>query len=366
MMVNAPNVVLAKSLTGSTAVGAGNGFGSRLDAYCGAAIDTRVSKLWTVAAGGHGDYWNNELVYQDLMADSPAWVIHFNGSSGNVVNESPVPQDPASARYADGLPCSRHTYYQTQFIERHNRAITCGGSISAPGTGYQDIEAFNVNVSRGTNGWDALYTYPGLFGLRGPGGIEPSCCKDPLTEFIYAFNGGKVYRVRPSPSGPIPGVLGSGGTADILLNDSTINSGNEGATAVDTNRNQLIWTHGFGTNSGTRPRLLNLSNNVIVERSYSGAASSDLATRSAAMGITYVPQIDSYLMRSKDGGGKVYKINASTLEVTFLQTIGGDAVPAGSGSGYEGVFNKWLHVPALSGVVYLPGAAANTWFLRLY
>lgn len=365
-MANAPNKVIAKSLAGTTATGAGNSYGSRLDAYCGAAIDTRSSKLWTVAAGGHGDYWNNELVYQDLMANSPQWAIHFNGSSGNVVNNNPVPNDPASARYADGLPCSRHTYYQTQFMERHNRAITCGGSISAPGTGYQDIEAFNVDVPAGTNGWDALYTYPGLFGGRGNGGIEPSCCKDPLTEFIYSFNGGRVYRVRPSPGGPISGVAGSGGTADVLLSDSTINSGNEGATAVDTTRNRLIWTHGFGANSTTKPRLLELSNNVISERSYTGVGAADLATRSAAMGIVYVPQIDAYLMRSKEAGGKVYKINANTLEVTFMSTTGGGGVPAGTGSGFEGVFNKWLYVPVLSGVVYVPSASANTWFLRLY
>lgn len=359
-MTLAPNTVIAHSLTGTTSVGGGNNYGARLDAWGGAAIDTRVSRVWTVAAGGHGDFWNNEVCYQDLSSDTPHWVIHHAGSSGNVVDvDSPNDPPPASrARYADGLPCSRHTYYQTQFIERHNRAITCGGSISAPGSGYQDIEAFDVTVAAGVNGWDALYTYPGLYGAAGWGNIEPACCKDPTTEAIYAFHGIKTYKVSPSAVGP-------GGTASIVVADTGLNSGAEGATAVDTLRNRLFWTHGFGL-AATSCFLLNLTDYSHTTQAYTGAAAAAFSALSAALGVVYVPVLDAYLLRGRAAGAVVYSVNASTFEVTLLSTTGGAAVPAQAGSGYEGVYNKWLYAPALGGVVYFPGSGYNSWFLRVH
>lgn len=385
MAATAPNVVVAKSLTGTTAQSLGNNYGNRLDGYCGVTLDTRNSKLWTVAAGGHGDYWNNELCYQDLMADSPEWAIHFNGSSGNVVNETPTPLAPENARYADGLPASRHTYGRTQFIERHNRAVTTGGSISAPGTGYQDIEAFDITVAAGVNGWDDLYTYPGSEGgigrETGQGGdsiITATCTKDPDTEVIYTFGRHGLHIVTPSEGGPVDGVPGSGGTYRYVTFAAwagSVYDKNEGAAAVDTTRRKLFWTHGYDLDSHTMPWVIDLDTETLDTRpTYSGSGAAGLAAVLASCGAVYVPQIDAYLVRGHAAGPAVYKINPVTFEVELLATTGGEdpQIPEQDGSGSQGglppngVYNKWQFAPQLGGVVYLPGASHNTWFLRLF
>ncbi len=97
----------ALTLSGGSAV---VGPSSRMDAWCGLSIDTRSSWVWSAANGGHGDYYGNEVVKLDLMADAPAWVEWFAGSNGKVVDNSTTPGTASLARYQDGLPCSCHSF----------------------------------------------------------------------------------------------------------------------------------------------------------------------------------------------------------------------------------------------------------------
>jgi hypothetical protein len=87
--------------------------------------------------------------------------------------------------------------------------------------------------------------------------------------------------------------------------------------------------------------------------------------------MVYVPYLDAYFVRLMGAGGKVYKVDAGTFAVTSLPTIDGAAVPAAADVNdgtrqYENVFNRWLFVPTLNGIVYFAHYAANAWFLRLY
>lgn len=357
---------IVRTLDGES-YGKENADGGRLDSYGGLTVDTRRSRLWVAAGGGHGDYYGNEVVYQDLMADAPVWAIQFAGSNGNVMDVTTPGGTASLARYADGLPASRHTYGQTQFIERHNRVVTTGGSISFSGTGFQDIEGFDVDATTAA-GWAALYAYPGAQGSVGAAGaiIAATCCKDPTTEVIYTFSSNKLHKVTPSLGGPTA-TAGSGGTYSFLpLGWDSAYPYSEGAAAVDTARSRILWTNGYGIGQYS----IDIADGSVTPVTYTGAAASALAAESASSGMVYVPRLDAYLFRAKGAGPTVYTINASSFAVTTLSTNDGDGIPAqagsGSGGGGYGVYNKWQFVPVLRGVVYISGAGHNTWFLRLY
>jgi hypothetical protein len=81
-----------------------------------------------------------------------------------------------------------------------------------------------------------------------------------------------------------------------------------------------------------------------------------------AMGMVYVPELDRFLVRRAGSGGTVYQIHPTTFEVTTWSTTDGASVPAT----VNGPYNKFLYVPRLGGVVYVPVYAGNAWFLRLH
>ena len=341
------------------------GASARMDAWCGLSVDTRGSKVWSLANGGHGDYYGNEVCTIDLMADSPVWAEWLASSSGNAVQtEADVPDatSPSYARYLDGKPSSRHSYYGQQFLERQNRALTLGGSMSPRGSAFENVEGFNVSLRAGTNGWDPAGTFG--FAVGGVnGGWTPAIgwcvCKDPITECIYTISTPYIRRFTP-------GVGAVGGTWSILGRlPNSMNSGALGATAVDTRRNRLLWVKGYGPNAAM---VCNLATGAWTENAFPASeAKAAFEGLSESMGLVYVPQIDKYLARANAAGATVYAIDPVTFAVTYLASTGGGSVPRGAVlSNEEGVYNRWLYVPALSGVVYFPKSGSSAWFLRLY
>jgi hypothetical protein len=335
---------------------------SRLNTWCGLSIDTRNSQVWSLANGGHGDYYGNEVLKLDLMADVPAWVEWMPGSSGAVVDYTTLPTDPSHARYRDGLPCSAHSYYGQQFIERQDRALRMGGSTSPIGSCFENVEGFRSTVQRGSNGWDAAGTFG--FAVGGVNGgwtvsIGWSACKDPVTEIIYVVNAPYIRKFTPATSGV-------GGVWSILsVQPNEINTGALGATAVDWRRNRLLWLKGYGPNV---PYTCDLASGTWTTRSHpASAAKAEFDALLPSLGMVYVAQLDAYLVRGGAAGDKVYRIDATTYEISMLATTGGSAIPQSPPlSNEENVYNRWLFVPALEGVVYFPRSESNAWFLRLY
>lgn len=358
MVLSAPTNT-ARQTTGVAAI---VGQVSRLNAWCGVSIDTRNSTIWSLANGGHGDYYGNEVVKVDLMADAPTWVELFAGSNGNVVDAVTPATDPSHARYKDGLPCSAHSYYGQQFLERQNRALRLGGSTAPIGSAFENVEGFNINAGQGINGWDAAGTFGFCVGGIN-GGWTPAIgwcvCKDPTTENIYVVNAPYIRKFSPSASG-------TGGTWSILSAlPSELNTGALGATAIDTRRNRLLWLKGYGPNN---PYTCDLATGAWTSQTHpASAAKTELDGLSPSLGMAYVAQLDAFLVRANAAGDKVYKIDAGTFAVSLLATSGGGTVPQGQViSNEENVYNKWLFVPALEGVVYFPKSQVNAWFLRLY
>lgn len=358
--------------------------GNRLNGYCGATIDTRRARVLTGRAGGHGDYWQNEITEIDMLADQPAWTMKHAGSDGDVI----ISQEPLARwssvdirRYADGYPAAVHTYYQQHIIERHDRGISSGGSISQPGTGFQNCEAWKLSTAKNDpNIWEPLDTYPTTLGQTSSSGttsIAWAECKHPCTEVRYALTGSGVHITTPSYAGP-NGTPGSGGTysfASMSGDSAKWNNGfpfSEGPTAVDTKREKLLFTHGFAAASNTQPYLIDLTNinvTTLTRPTYSGSGAAALAAVPASSGMVYVPRLDRYLLKSPAAGGTVYSINPVTFDVTVLSTTGASvAASEGSGGGGagSGIYGKFLFDPILRGVHYFPSADEPAYFLRLY
>ena len=370
----------ALTTSGGHAVGAGISFGARMDAWCGLSVDNRRGHIYSAANGGHGDYYGNEICRIDMMADVPAWSEVLAGSSGNViltVDDIADAADRAYAHYTDGKPASRHSGSLQQFLERHNRALALGGSLSSRGSLFENVESYQVDV-----GWDAYdctvasppYGYSHGSGNNGWAVSTQywSCAKDPRTECIYTHDSGGSYIRKFTPATTAGSGTWNGTWATAPFNPYT---GARGGMAVDTTRGKLFWVLGDWTNdyalwdidtatldsSGALPAsAARTSMRAVVDKD-------STPDRPAGSGCVYVPQLDAYLVRQRPAGGTVYKIDASTLVVSELSTTSGGSVPIAAGfTGEQGIYTRWLFVPALRGVVYFPSGVQNGWFLRTH
>lgn len=369
----------AKTTVGGQATGAGISYGNRVGAWCGLSIDTRSSTIYSAANGGHGDYFGNEVVAVGLGSNVPAWTERRAGSSGNVVNtyaDIPSPGDRKFAHYADGLPASRHSYSGQQFIERHNRALTLGGSISTLGSFYENVESFNT----ATNQWDVYNpgTQAPPYGYAVGGnnsGWTPaagwSVCKDPRDESIYTVASITLHRFTPSSSS-------TGGTwTNLGSTHPELNPGTYAGMVIDTVRNRLVWMLGSG-GDGFRPYTYNLSTRQWSKHSFPDGVAKDAMVGTRALsepgypkphspGMVYVPEMDRIYVRMAAGGGLVYVVDPSSFAVSVLETTGGVGIPDAAPFGdQQGVFNRWLYAPALRGMAFVPNGGGNVWFLRLF
>jgi hypothetical protein len=491
------------TLNGLLAVAGGTAVGARLEAYCGATIDTRRAIVWVAAGGGHGDYHGNEVIYLDLRDDSPAWVERWRGSSGEVgiaamnnyrygwtlsgcttsvircwvgatgsdvgktisINgearviasadasnytltlATPLSTAPAAGvnilslnpvhrsgtvqsgstsstfilgapvyaddvgrgfivagygwqtiqsvnvgaqtvtiagttpftvgaqweigyqpglqiygRYGDFQPASRHTYSNTQFVERHGRVISLGGSMSHAGTLHYDTEAFDVEAGVQVNGWDEPGTYPNVFGQTGGGGSIPgSVCRDPVTDCIYVSGDSQVFKHTPNPTG-------LGMTRTLVYDNPSWNSNRNLPCAVDTRRNQIFYLICGG--GVAKVRRLTLSGTPAgAEFSLTGSSEALNVLKNVSSiegaGICYVPFTDRFYVKLRDAGSVVYVIDPTTFAVSIMTTTGTSFL-AQTGSTGQGTYNKWMFDPIHRGIVYIPQSAADVQFLRLY
>jgi hypothetical protein len=244
-------------------------------------------------------------------------------------------------------------------------------AISSSGAAFWDVDCWNVNTAAGMNGWDPQYTYDAIY----PGAFNSTgftVCKDPDTESIYVF----AESARPCRK-MVPSSTGVGGTwSDLGGYPPAGFTAYLAATAFDTRRGRIFVAKGgvgYPSVGNTRYFTFDTATGGYAEQLLSGGdALTKLNAAAACVGMVYVPTLDAYVVRLGTAGNVAYVIDAGTFAVTTLVTSGGAAIPATAdvnGDGirqYENVFNRWLFVPSLSGLVYFPHYSANAWFLRLY
>ena len=318
---------------------------SKVIAWTSFVVDTRTSKVYSVANGGHNDYSGNEVDVLDLERAQPVWT--------EVLAPTPDAQRTnCSAYYADGRPTSRHTYYGVTFNEFDDRIMLLGGAWSCSGGGwFHATSSYNI----GANSYSAAGTHPdqsGAFGITGIG----AAVANPFTGDIYLNVNQKYGRWNRS----------SNTFTSDLSPTGQPSSGSDSLTAFDTSRGRIFI---LGGQQGDH-HLYTLSTNSVAAAALSGANASDVANVGQAA-MVYVAALDRFLVRKAGAGGTVYQINAATFEVTTLVTTGGASVP----STVNGPYNKFLYVPRLNGAVYVPCysvdpglscATGNAWFLRLH
>jgi hypothetical protein len=323
-MSSAPIAVKTYPSLGNT------GPNSKVVAWTGFAVDTRDSSIYSTANGGHSDYAGNEVNRLNLSDNAPAWTEPRAATPVSQIVQS-------SSHYADGRPASRHTYYGSMIDEARNRAMLVSGARYGSGSSLNTVDGFNLAA----NDWDAARTYSSMpSSLSEVMGAAMALHKS--TGDIYAFAWSTVFRWSSATN-----------TWATRLNTVSFD-GQFAASAVDTKRNRVLLVGG-GSNVKA---VYDVAANTMQAVSLSGTDA--VSVMGDGNGMVYDTLLDAYLVRTRNSGGTVYRINAATFAVDTLPTTVGGSVPASA----NGVYTRFLYVPKLKGVVYFPSYDGNSWFLR--
>jgi hypothetical protein len=305
---------------------------SKVIAWTGFSIDTRDSSVYSAANGGHNDYAGNEVNRIRLSDNIPAWTEPRAATPASTVVAS-------SSYYADGRPTSRHSYYGSVFNEVRNRAMTFAGSQY--GNGYLTMTVDGFSPTAGD--WDAAGTYPGVPSAFGAG-QGCAVASERSTGNVYTFCGWSIDRWN-SGSNTWTKMIGSSGIYGVAA-----------AAAFDTRRNRILVVGG----SNNEHSVYDVATSTVQIVSFTGPGAGVLS--GTGNGMVYDPLLDAYLYRTGQAGATVYRINAQSLTVDTLPTSSGSSPPAST----NGVWTRFLYVPQLKGVAYIPAYPGGVWFLRTY
>ncbi len=303
---------------------------SKVIAWTSLVVDTRTSRLYSVANGGHSDYSGNEVDELNLEAAQPAWVQKLAPTPGSQVQQGPY--------YADGRPAARHTYYGMTLNTFDDRIMLFGGSQWQNGFSTDAVSSYNI----GANSYNGSGTHPNIPG----GNLDSAVASNPLTGDVYYLMDFSLRRWNRATN-----------TWTTLSPSGTSGSGHQSLSAMDTSaRGRILFVGG----SNPDHHLYTIASNAWSTVTISGANAGDVMT-AGQDAMIYVPELDRFMVRKGGSGSAVYQINPATFEATTFPTTGGTSVPATQ----NGPYNKFLYVPRLNGVVYVPTYNGNVWFVRI-
>ncbi|MBE7420697.1 MAG: hypothetical protein HS128_23620, partial [Ideonella sp.] len=309
----------------------------KVDAWCSMSLDTRTSRLYQSAGGGHTDYAGNEVEVLDLSTENPAWATLL----------APSATQQNGAYYADGRPTSRHSYHGKHVDEFGNRIMMFGGAQYSSGAILNTVDSFNLS----TNTYSAQGTHPNMpAGIVGAE-VRPTCI-DPRNGDVYVFGG--------SSSGSLGSFVKwtrSTNTMGAATSLGGLQADREACACFDTTRNVIVMIWGM-TKKTFNPATNAFTSTTLTGTTIPSPNSADFQGNSTV----YVPALDAFLHYVGTSGGTVYKIDAATNVVTNLGTTGGASIPNNG----HGSWGRFRYVPQLAGVVYAPVHAGNVWFLRVH
>lgn len=317
---------------------------ARIDAWNGLAADTRTSRVFSAANGGHADYSGNEVYQIDLSQDSPRWVMLRAPTAAADIVASDYTKGIFHDYYLDGRPASTHTYYALNFIGSRNAIFKFGsGSLWGSGNeGNWKTDAFSLDA----NDWQPAGSWPDVVPNSRSGVIGASTCINPLSEEVYVAAPGNLKRFNPN--------TGQFATlAAWLQNSSEVYAR---ACAVDTRRNRVVF-FGDAYNVPAGGLAYDIPSNTLRRFGFSGTDIAEV-TRQAYNFAWYDPKIDRFLMKVS-ASDAVYAIHPETFAVERVATIGGEAMP----DAINGVHTRWQQLPKLGGYAYYPRAGSGVWFL---
>ncbi|MCW8131632.1 MAG: hypothetical protein KIS92_14900 [Planctomycetota bacterium] len=142
---------------------------SVVDAWCGAALDTKRSRL-ILFGGGHADYAGNELYSFDVT--KMAWE--------RLTDPTPNPKDDDTDENPDGTPQSRHSYGGLAYLAHCDRYFALGGSIYRSGhAACTKVWTFDLEAKKWARAKDKAPFRPGY---------DCTCAYDPQTKKLWFCN----------------------------------------------------------------------------------------------------------------------------------------------------------------------------------
>jgi hypothetical protein len=142
---------------------------SVIDAWSGAALDTKRSRL-LVFGGGHADYGGNELYAFDIPR------LEWQ----RLTDPFPNPQDDSTDQNPDGTPQSRHTYGGLSYLSHNDRFFALGGAVYRSGNSVCDkVWTFDLANERWERDTTAAPFRPAY---------DCTCAYDPETGTLWYCN----------------------------------------------------------------------------------------------------------------------------------------------------------------------------------
>jgi hypothetical protein len=318
---------------------------SKISAWCGAGY-SRLRRAYIIAAaGGHGDYANNEVNVIRLGRNAPAWE--------EVLASSPVSAMRNGVVYEDGRRSATHSYWGTQYIERLDRTFLfqCYGTDSSdpriaglpssyPASNY--IMAF----SHAAGDWDppdrwARWPNAGVDAWFGAFG-----CQNVLTGTAYVasqFDGGTLRKFDPD--------LNSWSAVMQLENTSFC------AQAVDPARERVLQVGSYDGTLG--PRVIDLKAKAYAAVSFTGLGAAALTLEGAGAGMVFDELNDCFYVFPGEDAALVLRVRAADWHVDRPPVTGPS--PGRRENGWQ---NAWQYDPALKGMVCAIAHEADMVYLR--
>ncbi len=313
----------------------------RMDAWNGYVLVG--TDIYSVAQGGHTDYFGNEVNRIQLGTDAPAWAqvkASTAWASGLIVD--------GAGYYSDGTPAATHGYQNHHHIAARGWIVRVG-STAVPLNGGSNAECVVYDIA--TNAYLAANTMPDR---TAPTSAEWPCWKDPVTENLYFCEGYAVRRWVQSTN-----------TWDASALGTFSNYYGDGVAGVDSTRRRAILI--AGDPLARVPKVWDMATDTY--ESFTPSGDTTLFDRDAAGGLTYCPVTDRFYGMTGDAanGGELYEIHPTTWAVTAKSTTGATGMPVGNGGiAVHGISGRFHYVSALGGIIYFPQHSANAWFLRLH
>lgn len=313
--------------TGTTAMaGYSSPAGSKIYicSYSGGAWD-ETGKRFFLFGGGHNDYGGNEILIYNLGLNSPNISIPYNPST---------PTYEASY-YADGKPCSRHSYSGVHFYSDENKFIAIGGARYGAGQFINNVDIYDV----AGNSWSAQGTYPTDSAVDGN---DCPCAMDSNGDIWYQTLGGAGTIVKFLKSSKTWSSLGS----------KTPPSGTSCTFVWDKARSRMIR---LGSN-----REWDISGNESAV-SFTGAQS---AQATAGRSAVYCDERNSILIQAW-GSSTIYEAvwNGSSYATTTLSISG--TAPGQASDAVNNLHGRLFYSAEYKTLYMIAEADANCYFVRM-
>ncbi|MEW5738029.1 MAG: hypothetical protein AB1938_03830 [Myxococcota bacterium] len=307
---------------------------ARIDAWNGLAADPGTNRVYLACAGGHADWAGNEVYDIDLGVDAPRWRMLRGPTPGaSIVVNQPY--------YLDGRPSSTHLYYALHVVPSRGRIFKfSAGSVWGDGnSNNNNVDAFDLAAGD----WDAMGTWAAA-STQG-NAIDRPYAQDPTTGDVYTFLAGAFRKwtaatatwtsLAPRPS---------------YANDDIVDAS---GAVVDPVRQRVVFLRNL-YRVPVRQGLQLTFSGALSDIPFTGPAVDSLIE--AALGAQFLPGENVLLVKTSTGG-EVLRVDGTY--VTTVQPTTGPTPP----DAVNGVYTRWLYLPRLGGVAYLPSGSANFWFL---